>query len=927
MQDEPREDLLGAENERPVVERARVLVGRVGRVELPGALSCGANQGRDVSIRRVAACERCSSVGNGSAKRVEDRVDVVVTARPVLDGDVVAISCWIGHHRRNIAIPRMRHVEQQRPICNRADAVDDFDEAVDARQVVVRNRNGRVFGLVDPQGLSHRTRGRVRGHLAIRIRTVRVAITIVVDVVVADRFVLRTHARRRARAGRIRFDRARGRATIVVGRVVIVAGFAILEDAIAAYAQHADTWCAATVVVWLHNTGRRTTIVVGHVVVVASFAELDRAVAAYGQRSNAQCELPVVERAVIRSCVQIRDIERPRAIGVQTDEWGEGFFRCITRAERSVCCDHGRNVVGAGRVEHGVGEVGTTAAAAVDGDVLRVVRSLQNHAHVSCVGVRYVERDGRAFEDAGACPGNVDRAREEGHEVRDGRGSMRRAEDEQLFIRCAGGEVRRQLAIRVGAVGLSVQIVVNAIAACRLWSATNAGRTRARKSRLRRTRRRTAVTVERVVVVAGFSCIDYAVTAARHAKAWHAGANESGLDGTRGRTAVEVEHISVVAGFSGINASVAAAQAAHAWLARAFPAGFDCAERRAAIAWCRATVITGFHARRAHVATNRRDTLSRTANGARAVGSGVAILAEGTTTTRSAAAIDVCFRAVFHGVGARRSCTRLCGTHAAHALRAGQTFNARACAVAHLPCAAVRACCPRRRVGVRRGRTVAAIVGAGIVVVVDVGRLGDHLGAADAVALLFLTIACRLVWRGRTRCREVCRARTSGTYGGRTCRGHSALRVRRASNAFAGGIAIERAIHAACCVERFDGMRRHAGCAHVIGAFIAVVGFVRIIRLHLGRAGSITHDRLTIACRLLGRRVGIVRLILRCARTIAHDELAISGGLSGHGGGAVRDGIRDALAIHGTRLHQALVARIRTIARDHAFRHGAARAR
>lgn len=106
----------------------------------------------------------------------------------------------------------------------------------------------------------------------------------------------------------------------------------------------------------------------------------------------------------------------------------------------------------------------------------------------------------------------------------------------------------------------------------------------------------------------------------------------------------------------------------------------------------------------------------------------------------------------------------------------------------------------------RRGRTVAGIIGARIVVVVDVGRLRDHLGAANAVALFFLTIACRLVWRDRTGGSEVCHARTGGADGRRACCGHSALRIRRASNAFAGCIAIQCTVHAARGVERFDGM-------------------------------------------------------------------------------------------------------------------------
>lgn len=509
---------------------------------------------------------------------MEDRVDVVVAVGAVSSRNVVGVGGWIHQHGPNVVVPRVRHVEEQRAVGNRSDAVDDLECAGDARRVVVRNRRGRVFGLVDAQGLSHCTRGRVRGHLAIRVGAVHVAIAVVVDVVIADRFVLGAHAWCGACAVRIRFNGAHRRATIVVRRVVVVADFAILDHAIAADAQHADAWCTAAIVVWLDCTRCGTTIVAGHVVVVANFAKLDRAVAAYGRRSNAQHELPVVEGSVIRRFVQVGDVERPRAVGAQTDERSERIFWCITRTEWRIGRCHRRDVRGTRRIEHGVGEVDTSAATSVDRDVLRRVRCLENHADVPCVGVRDVERYGCPVDNACARTGDVDRTREEIHVVRDSRGNMRRTEDEQVFIRGTCLEVCRQLAIRISAVGLSVHIVVDAVAACCFRSATNAGRTCTRESRLRRTRRRTAVTVNRVVVVAGFSGVDGAVAATRHAEAWRAGANESGFDGTRGRTAIEVEDIAVVAQFAGVECSIAAAQLAHTRLSGAFPTHFDCAQ-------------------------------------------------------------------------------------------------------------------------------------------------------------------------------------------------------------------------------------------------------------------------------------------------------------------------------------------------------------
>lgn len=54
MQDKPRKELLGAENERPVVQRAGVEVGRVSHLELPRALRGRTEQRSDVAIWGVA---------------------------------------------------------------------------------------------------------------------------------------------------------------------------------------------------------------------------------------------------------------------------------------------------------------------------------------------------------------------------------------------------------------------------------------------------------------------------------------------------------------------------------------------------------------------------------------------------------------------------------------------------------------------------------------------------------------------------------------------------------------------------------------------------------------------------------------------------------------------------------------------------------
>ncbi len=196
---------------------------------------------------------------------------------------------------------------------------------------------------------------------------------------------------------------------------------------------------------------------------------------------------------------------------------------------------------------------------------------------------------------------------------------------------------------------------------------------------------------------------------------------------------------------------------AHTRFSSTFRPGFDCTHGRATIIRHRIAIVAGFGAGDSVIAADRGDAnIARTAHHARAVHIGVARLAIVARRANAATAVDIGFRAVLYRVVAGGCHTRLSGAYTRAAVRTGQTLDAYASTVAELPRSAVRTARTGKRIRVCRYGTVARIVRAGIVVVTDVGRLGDHLRGADAVTLYFLTISGRLVCRWRTNGREVC---------------------------------------------------------------------------------------------------------------------------------------------------------------------------
>ena len=407
------------------------------------------------------------------------------------------------------------------------------------------------------------------------------------------------------------------------------------------------------------------------------------------------------------------------------------------------------------------------------------------------------------------------------------------------------------------------------------------------------------VAVGAVAVVAGFTGVTAAIAAAELAHAGGAGAFVAGFDGAGCRATVTCGATAVVARFAGILAAIAAAQATRAGRTRAFVAGFDAADRGAAVAGGGVSVVAGFGAGDAIVAAHVGDADAHAADVARAVGIDGADEAVGAFRTGGAAAVDVGFVAVFDGVVTCGRGTSVRDAHAAGAIRTGQTFDAEACAVA----LGARAAVGTRRAGdgIRvcrdsRTGTFAGVDGARIRVVIDVVGLVDELGAADAVALFFLTIASRLVRRDRSDSRMVCLAGTGvtgedGTFGRR-----SALRVRGTSNTHARIVAVQGAVRSARRVFGLGRMNWGTSVAGVIGAITAVIG-----------------------------QVGVLGIGLRFSGTIADEDLAITRSLIQQGR-AIRDVHRATLAcIAGAQ--DAFGARIGAIRLGRTFSHRAARAR
>ncbi len=379
---------------------------------------------------------------------------------------------------------------------------------------------------------------------------------------------------------------------------------------------------------------------------------------------------------------------------------------------------------------------------------------------------------------------------------------------------------------------------------------THAGRARAFVTSFDTARRGTTVTRGGIAVVTRFAHVGSAIATAQAAHAGRARAFVPCFDAAGRRATVTRGGIAVVTSFARVGTAVAAAQATHAGRTGAFITCFNAAYCGTTITSGVVTVVAVLGARDARVAADVRDTRAHAANVARAVPIDRTDLAVGAIGTGAAAAVDVRFDVVFHAVRTGGRSTRIRGAHAARTVSTGQTFDAHTRAVALRTGAAVGTRRSRSRIGmVWRGRTRAGarIHGARIHVVADVVGLVDTLRAADAVALFFLTISASLVWRDRSHRNEVCLARTSVTGVHGTIRRGSTLCIRGASNTHAAVVAVQSSVRTASRILGLVRVDGSAGIARIVGAVIAVVGQVGVLRIRLRLSRSIADDKLAVS--------------------------------------------------------------------------------
>lgn len=197
----------------------------------------------------------------------------------------------------------------------------------------------------------------------------------------------------------------------------------------------------------------------------------------------------------------------------------------------------------------------------------------------------------------------------------------------------------------------------------------NARSSRAIESEFERAIRAAAVAAEDVSVVARFAQNGDAVTTDRRAGARTARAAITDFDGARSRTTISVGRIAVVTSFARHDDVVIAIRRAdrrHPQIARV--AALLRAHRAAAIVARCIAVVARFGARDLPVTAERIHTDGVDADVARAIAVLTASLAKRATRTRSATAIDVGFRAVFHRVHAGCNLTNHAHAHAAVAI-------------------------------------------------------------------------------------------------------------------------------------------------------------------------------------------------------------------------------------------------------------------